>query len=155
MEKRIAAQSDALPDSASPEMRQILSYWRSLWRDGVLPDRTDIDPVEIPRLLSGIILIDIFRDPYRFRFRLIGQRMIDYHGRNLTGLWMDEAFSHFNDTVTPANIIDVAENHVVNYRIGPPLMTYEKGFIEMERIFLPCRNGGELAECLLTFTICT
>lgn len=80
--------------------------------------------------------------------------MVSYHGRNLTGFWMDEAFPHFNDARTPGNIIDVAENCVMNYRFGPPLMTYEKNFINMERIFLPCRNGGDKVELLLTFTIC-
>jgi len=154
LELRLAARDDALPETASPEMRQILDYWRSLIDGEILPDRRDIDPVQIPKLLPGIILIDIYRDPYRFRFRLIGDRMVSYHGRNLAGIWMDEAFPHFNETATPANIIDIAENRVINYRRGPPLMTYEKSFIEMERIFLPCRNGGDLVELLLTYTIC-
>ncbi|MBG06527.1 MAG: hypothetical protein CMM59_20905 [Rhodospirillaceae bacterium] len=154
LELRLAALDDALPETASPEMAQVLAYWRSLFKGDVLPDRRDLDPVQIPKLLPGIILIDIHRDPYRFRFRLIGERMVAYHGRNLAGFWMDEAFPHFNETATPGNIVDVAENHVINYRNGPPLMTYQKTFIEMERIFLPCRNGGDLVELLLTFTIC-
>ncbi len=112
--------------------------WRSIFDDDVLPDRADIDPVEIPPLLSGIILVDIYRNPYRFRFRLIGEHMVAYHGRNHTGQWMDEAFAHFNETATPGNIIDVAENHTINYRTGPPVMTYEKSFLNMERKFLLC-----------------
>jgi hypothetical protein len=67
---------------------------------------------------------------------------------------MDEVFPHFNETATPGTIIDVAENHVINYRFGSPLMTYEKNFINMERVFLPCRNDGDKVELLLTFTIC-
>ena len=155
LELRLAGRTGQLPATAAPEMHRIVGYWRSIFTDGVLPDRTDIDPVEIPELLPGIILIDIFRNPYRFRFRLIGELMVAYHGRNLTGQWMDEAFEHFNDTATPGNIVDAAENHVIKYRTGPPLMTYEKSFINMERVFLPCRNGGDTVDLLLTFTICS
>ena len=43
---------------------------------------------------------------------------------------------------------------MISYRNGPPLMTDQKTFVEMERIFLSCRNGGDLVELLLTFTIC-
>lgn len=154
MELRLDAQKGVLPESVSPEMYQIVEYWRSLFRGDIMPDRRDIDPTEIPRLLPGIILIDIFHNPYRFKFRLIGEAMVAYHGRNLAGLWMDEVFPHFNETATPGTIIDVAENHVINYRFGSPLMTYEKNFINMERVFLPCRNDGDKVELLLTFTIC-
>ena len=125
-----------------------------LLKDDVLPDRRDLDPVQIPKLLPSIILIDTHRDHYRFRFRLIGERMVAYYGQNLAGFWMDEAFPHLNETATRGDIIGVVENHVINYCNGPPLMTYQKTFIEMERIFLPCRNGGDLVELLLTFTIC-
>ena len=154
IELRLDARKGALLESASPEMYEIVEYWRSLFRGEILPNRSDIDPTKIPRLLPGIILVDVFHDPYRFKFRLIGEVMIAYHGRNLTGFWMDEAFPHYNNTATPGNMIDVTENHVMNYRFGPPLMTYEKNFIDMERIFLPCRNGGDKVELLLTFTIC-
>ncbi|MEC7574426.1 MAG: hypothetical protein VX973_06000 [Pseudomonadota bacterium] len=46
------------------------------------------------------------------------------------------------------------KKHMISYRNGPPLMTYQKTFVEIERIFLSCRNGGDLVELLLTFTIC-
>ena len=85
MELRLAALGDALPETASPEMAQLLAYWRSLFKGDVLPDRRDLDPVQIPKLLPGIILIDIHRDHYRFRFRLIGERMVAYYGGNLAG----------------------------------------------------------------------
>ena len=77
-ELRLDARHGALPESASPEMYQIVAYWRSLFRGEILPDRRDIDPTEIPRLLPGIILIDIFHNPYRFKFRLIGEAMVSY-----------------------------------------------------------------------------
>ena len=112
MELRLAALGDALPETASPEMEWVLAYWRLLLKDDVLPDRRDLDPVQIPKLLPGIILIDIHRDHYRFRLRLIGERMVAYRGRNLAGFWMDGAFPHFNETATRGNIIGVAKKNI-------------------------------------------
>lgn len=86
MELRLDAQKGVLPESASPEMYQIVEYWRSLFRGDIMPDRRDIDPTEIPRLLPDIFLIDIFHNPYRFKFRLIGEATVAYHGRNLANL---------------------------------------------------------------------
>ncbi|MED5572799.1 MAG: hypothetical protein VX955_01510 [Pseudomonadota bacterium] len=45
MELRLAALGGALLETASPEMEQLLAYWRSLLKDDVLPDRRDLDPV--------------------------------------------------------------------------------------------------------------
>jgi hypothetical protein len=47
-------------------------YWRSLYVDVRLSARADIDPLDIPLLLPQIILIDVDRDVWNFRFRLIG-----------------------------------------------------------------------------------
>jgi len=82
IELRLDARKGALPESASPEMYEIVEYWRSLFRGEILPNRSDIDPTKIPRLLPGIILVDVLHDPYQFKFRLIGEVMIAYHGRN-------------------------------------------------------------------------
>ena len=59
-------------------MEQLLAYWRLLLKDDVLSDWRDLDPMQIPKLLPGIILIDIHHDHYRFRFRLIGEPMVAY-----------------------------------------------------------------------------
>ena len=79
--------------------------------------------------------------------------MTTYHGRNFTGQWLDEIFPHFNDTTTLDDFITVAEQAVVSYRLGLPLLTYEKSFIEMERVFLPFRNGGSTVDLVLAYTI--
>lgn len=131
----------------------MVRYWQSLHRDGELPERRDIDPVAFYDLLAGTALIDIARSPFRFRFRLLGERMQSYHGRNFTGRWLDEVFPHFNETTTPGDLTSVVEIGQPNYRIGVPLMTYEKAFFEMERIFLPFRNGGDTVDIIMAYTI--
>ncbi|NKB57400.1 MAG: PAS domain-containing protein [Alphaproteobacteria bacterium] len=144
---------DTIPEDSDLEVQEIVRYWQSIHRNGELPDRRQIDPCDIPDLLPGIALVDIERSPFRFKFRLLGERMNLYHGRNFTGRWLDEVFPHFDKTETPKDFIFVTEQGNPSYRLGRPLMTFEKSFIEMERVFLPFRNGRASVDLVMAYTI--
>ena len=63
-----------LPDL---KLRRLYDYWRSLCRGGRLPSRRDIDPLDIPDLLSNIFLLDVIGDAEDFVFRLAGSLVED------------------------------------------------------------------------------
>jgi hypothetical protein len=73
-----------------PLLRGVASYWRGKLRQDRLPGRHDIDPIEIPQFLSHLYLIEIERDPERFRHRLIGTQIAEWAGRDATGTYVDE-----------------------------------------------------------------
>ena len=54
-----------------------------------MPSRADIDPVDIPRLLPDVMLVERFADG-RYRYRLIGTENSRAHGMNATGRYLDE-----------------------------------------------------------------
>ena len=143
----------SLPESADESVKEIIEYWSSLCDGDILPDRADIDPVETPLLLPGVTLVEVERDPWRFRFRLMGSEVILHYGRNLTGEWMDEAFTHFPSTLTKADLIRTAESGAPNYRIGQPQLTYEKSYVQIERVMLPFRNRGEDVGIVLIYSL--
>ncbi len=69
--------------------KELYRYWRSRQVDGRAPKRSALDiPVELPRLLSNIMLIDIIGD--RFRYRLVGSALWDRYQTELTGTWIEE-----------------------------------------------------------------
>ena len=72
--------------------RALFDYWCSLWRDGTMPARKDIDPIDIPRLLPHVGLIDVLPGP-AFRYRLIGSAMVDTYKTDFTGRELFEAKS--------------------------------------------------------------
>ncbi|MDP7390241.1 MAG: PAS domain-containing protein [Alphaproteobacteria bacterium] len=151
---RIPVSSRAsLPADADETVVEIVRHWRTLHDGSQLPDRSQIDPLDFPRLFPGIALIDVERVPFRFRFRLLGERMNRYHGKSYKGRYLDEAFDHFHATATRADLQSVTERHGLSYRRGQPLMMHEKSFVEMERVFLPFRNGGPKAELVLAYTV--
>jgi hypothetical protein len=72
-----------------PRLRQVYEYWQSKTAGRAMPRRADIDPVEIPRLLPDVMLVDVLPDG-RYRYRLIGTENAQAQGINATGCYLDE-----------------------------------------------------------------
>ncbi|WP_119165687.1 PAS domain-containing protein [Algihabitans albus] len=84
-----------MPRIEEQPLSELYAYWSKRKRAGNLPRREDIDPVDIPRLLGNLMLLDVHRgreDTHRFRFRLVGTAICDIAGADLTGRWLDELF---------------------------------------------------------------
>jgi hypothetical protein len=73
-----------------PEQRQLYDYWLGCAAGKEMPARKDINPVEFPRLLPFISLIDVEHATRRFRVRLAGTRLRDIYEREITGSYLDE-----------------------------------------------------------------
>ena len=73
-----------------PEQRQIYDYWCKCAGDRDMPMRSDINPGDIPALLPYVSLIDIERQPLRYRIRLAGTRLYDIYDREITGKYVEE-----------------------------------------------------------------
>jgi hypothetical protein len=78
-----------LSEISHPILRHAGLYWQSKLRPGRLPSRADIDPIEVPALLPYLYLLDVERNPIRFRFRLIGTKIVEWAGRDATGQHLD------------------------------------------------------------------
>ena len=61
------------------------NYWQSLCKQG-LPNRRDIDPVDIPDLLANIMLLDVVDGGADFRYRLGGTAVEHNFGASIKGL---------------------------------------------------------------------
>jgi len=70
-------------------LEDVLDYWRRKGSGGSLPSRGDIDPIEIPKLLPELMLVDVLPSG-RYRYRLIGTGNTQEHGINATGRFLDE-----------------------------------------------------------------
>ena len=71
------------PDELFAQVEQV---WRDACAGRAMPRRADIGPSKLKTCLTYVSLIDVVPgDPPDFRYRLLGQRLIDGFGRNLTG----------------------------------------------------------------------
>ena len=71
-----------------PEQRQLYDYWLEKASGRPMPDRTDIHPAHIPRLLPHVSLIEVAGG--RCRIRLAGTRLRDVYDREITGLFVED-----------------------------------------------------------------
>jgi hypothetical protein len=87
-----ALRAEVLAPITSPDLHRLYDYWRERCRDGKLPSRADIDPLELTYLLGNLILFDVLREPLRFRYRLLGSKLIMGRsgGPDLTGQLLDD-----------------------------------------------------------------
>ena len=68
-------------------------YWQSKRRDGSLPTRSAIDPIEFPRLLPYLVIADIEASPMRVRYRLVGTQVVEDNGSDFTNRYVEDC--HF------------------------------------------------------------
>ncbi|WP_193170489.1 PAS domain-containing protein [Nisaea nitritireducens] len=83
-----------LPSSLTSEGKDFISYWDSLREGRYFPDRKDIEPGAIKRLLPYIVIHDLV-SPNLIRLRLIGTAVAEDYEKDITG-W------NYLDMVEPA-----------------------------------------------------
>lgn len=114
-----------------------------------MPQRRDLDPVDIPRLLPHIGLIEVHQDPMRFRYRLVGTNMVNYFGRDHTGRWLHEAksgtYMRFLHDLYKQCVTDA----VPTLSIGVFVLRGVERRDNVKRLILPMRNGSDDVSLLL------
>jgi hypothetical protein len=133
-------------------LRQFYDYWQAKGRDGRLPGRQDIDPVEIPELLPWMILVDPVTTggSRRFRIRLVGTGIVARAGRDATGKWYEELFQprdveRFSEIY--AEIIDSRQPH--HFRSDYDIEHLQgREHIRYERLLCPLASDGATVDML-------
>ena len=150
----IIADGNAVPSSAHRRIRELYDYWRGIAEaTGRLPGRKQIDPLDIPRLLENIWLLDVVGEPPRFRFRLIGSAL---HRMGIPGKVGD-----FTDQLLPSGKKDpvmedfrrAARERVPVWFRGKARVPHATEMFELERLFLPLAADGSTVDMLLCMTV--
>ncbi len=147
-----------LPESASPKIKALFDYWRSIHPDpghpeAGLPGRQHFDPMDIPRLLPNIWMIDVSHDPLRFRMRLVGTEIVRFTGRDATGQWLDSIYSDYENTDAYRFHRTCALSGEPAYRKGSVISNPGRDYVEAERLYLPLAEDGKTVDILLTMTL--
>lgn len=133
---------------ADPLLLQLFDYWNSR-RDGrPVPDRRDIDPVDMPRrLLPHLLLVELHGAVPRIRYRLVGTAICARYGADFTGTWLDE--------VSGAEYRHLLEDLYRRMRdTGRPIYTESEFRLDAEttaktcRLYLPLQREGGITMAL-------
>lgn len=133
---------------------ELYRYWLSLWPGpGTLPGRQHFDPSGVARLLPWILLVDVGRDPLRFKFRLVGTENVRIKGYDATGEYLDERVPDFAAAPTYPQWLATAEHGDIAYQHGLPVRHVPKDFIESERLLLPLARNGRDVDMVLMLAV--
>ena len=144
----------SLPDDAAPKIRALYDYWLSIRpADAPLPGRRHLDPLDIPELLPNIWMVDVVRDPLRFRFRLIGTEIVKFAGRDLTGSWLHEVVEGYEGSEAFRFHQRAVETGRPGYRRGGLLFDPSNTGLTAERLYLPLAQDGRTVDILLIMTM--
>lgn len=71
-------------------IRDFFDYWDRLRGSRSMPMRSEVDPLDVPRPILPSLYILIRDDDGGFRFRLVGTRLAEIFGRDITGKRIEE-----------------------------------------------------------------
>ncbi len=131
--------------------RRAFAYWRSKTPEGRLPGRRHIDPLDVPDLLPWLTLIDVVweQERLRLRCRLVGTGVAARFGRDITGLYAEEAYpeAYLAQALdTYGAIIGSRSPQLSRHRI--PIEGREHA--EYDRLILPLAADGDTVDMFLS-----
>jgi hypothetical protein len=80
-----------LPEQLCPSLRHAFSYWENLKRgENEMPFWDDVKLSALPDLIERLMLIDVFANPERFRFSIVGAELSHWSNESVVGKFVDE-----------------------------------------------------------------
>jgi hypothetical protein len=126
-----------------PMVRCFHDYWLSVAPPDRLPGRQHIAPEDLIPMLPRLWLLDVYRSPLRFRYRLVGTAVVKSVRRELTGKWLDEVQpeSVSNPTLRDRYRFVVETGHPT-WRRGPTRWARDPVHRTVENCFVPLAADG-------------
>jgi hypothetical protein len=134
--------------------RRMFDVWHNLRpAPDLLPGRQHFDPALVPTLLSNIALLDVVRDPLRFRYRVVGSSL------NLAGFpakagdWFHDLLQSIPGSRALDSFIPVATMGMPDWYFATRDLERLRNVTGIERLVLPLARDGRLVDMLLTLTL--
>jgi hypothetical protein len=124
-----------------PSARALHAYWERLRGSRAAPERAEIEPAKIGRLLGDIFLLELGTSP-RFALRLAGTRLCALMGQEMRARGLGELFAP-EDRPALFGALDGAADDVLPLIAGMSGETADGRHIELEMIVLPLRHRGK------------
>ncbi|WP_298722574.1 hypothetical protein [uncultured Ferrovibrio sp.] len=153
----IAALQSALARAECQDIRDFVTHMLAIHPKDRLPSRSDFDPLRIPQLLPGIVLVRV-EPPLkpggsnRFRILVAGETVLRALEMPLIGRYVDEISAGSEGGHV---IVDVRQKVVdtgqVYYWNGAPRMRFRLDFAGVEYCHCPLAADGKTVDHVLTY----
>jgi hypothetical protein len=136
-----------------PMLAALLAYWQEKRKGRPLPERRDIDPLEMaPDLLPHLMLCDLFDRGTRVRFRLVGTVVVKRLGFDPTGRYLDREESGFFELVAALHRLVYCERAPVH--AASVFVWGGERRLEVQQLLLPLAHGGPDPAIALDAIVC-
>lgn len=140
----------AAPDQWHRVLRDLLAYYRKISPPGLLPGRPHLDPLAIPHILPHLVLLDVHRDPLRYRYRLVGTKEVELYGIDPTGRWYNDVRPPGPKTASGyARLQLAAEMGACSYRKGRVLALRHREHQTAENLVCPFAGDGRNVDLII------
>lgn len=126
---------------SAPRLREALAYWRSKLAGRAMPSRRDLDPVDMPRLLPYVMLMDVLVGPLDFRYRLIGTEARSILKHDYTGIRFSELPGKGKGSIVWDNCEQVVATGAP-YSRNVPYVGPERYVRGCENLLMPLSENG-------------
>jgi len=123
-----------------PSARALHAYWDRLRKGRAAPERAEIDPAEIGRLLGDIFLLENNENP-RHAVRLAGTRLCALIGHELRGRSFG-AFFAAEDRPTLFGVLEGVADGQIPAVVSLLGETDDDRSVDLEMVLLPLRHRG-------------
>lgn len=134
-----------------PGLAKLLQHWQSICGDRPMPRREDFDPVQIPRLLADICLVEVIDGGKDYFYRVAGSHFEEMSGYKLQSMLFSEIpHTAASDSMrATCNACLKAERPVV---IKSQLQEPDRDYLSITALILPLSEDGKAINMMLTMT---
>ncbi len=137
-----------------PDIARFFDYWLSISPPGLLPGRQHFDPLHIPQLMPRVWMLDVLRDPLRFRYRMAGTKEVETLQREVTGLFFDDVHGPIGPNEGIMGRFHVAlDQGAATYRKGSVLLRHHDDHRTVENCTVPLARDGHTVDILVTCSV--
>lgn len=134
----------------SPKIRAFHEYWVERTRETTIPNREEFQIENLIAWAGNIMIVDVLDDGADFFHRLVGTKIVDTVGRDLSGKRVSEC-----EYAIGADAM--LERYRIMLTLTPPVIRHgsviwaiDKTWIQFESITVPMSSDGESVNQLLT-----
>jgi hypothetical protein len=140
------------PDIAGePRVLEFHRYWLARRGERRFPARADIEPTDIPHLLSGILLLDVHYEPLDFEYRLIGGDIVARSGL-LKGRRVRAAALRNPASTAYDNYCRMIASGVPQFYRGSGVAVYMQGRkVAVARVHCPLSSDGTVIDKIISY----
>jgi hypothetical protein len=132
----------------SATLQRVHQDWQNRRHGATLPARASFDILDFKYILGNLNLVEVRRDPLRFRYRVHGTNCASLLGYDMTGKFVDDYPDPAYRERVRRNFTSVVDSRHPRCDLGKRQIV-DRRIIHFEALILPLAADGETVDMLM------